>query len=90
MDDRKVRRDILDELEYDPSLDAAQIGVAVEHRIATLTGHMETYTQKLTAEKISLRVRGVRAVASEIEIRWPGDKRHADDEIAARALDIIS
>lgn len=90
MDDRKIRRDILDELESDPSLDAAQIGVAVEHGIATLSGHVESYAQKLMSESIAQRVRGVRAVASEIEIRWPGHKRHEDDEIAARALDIIS
>ena len=90
MDDRKIRRDILDELEFDPSLDAARIGVAVEQGIAALSGHVGSYAQKLMAESIAQRIRGVRAVASEIEIRWSGHKRHADDEIAARALDIIS
>ncbi|KQY21546.1 BON domain-containing protein [Rhizobium sp. Root482] len=89
MDDRRIRRDILDELEFDPSLDAARIGVAVEQGIATLSGHVGSYAQKLMAESIAQRIRVVRAVASEIEIRWSEHKRHADDEIAGRALDII-
>ncbi|NKJ07485.1 BON domain-containing protein [Rhizobium sp. SG741] len=90
MSDLKIRRDILDELEFDPSIDAATIGVSVENGVVTLSGHVKSYAEKTAAEAVARRVKGVRAIAEEIDVRWPEQKRHADDEIAARALDIIS
>lgn len=90
MTDLEIRRDILDELEFDPSIDAANIGVAVENGVATLSGHVKSYAEKVTAEAIARRVKGVRAIAEEISVRWPEQKKHADDEIATRALDIIA
>jgi osmotically-inducible protein OsmY len=90
MSDLKIRRDILDELEFDPSIDAAAIGVSVENGVATLSGHVKSCAEKMAAEAVTWRVKGVRAIADEIDVRWPEQKRHADDEIAARALDIIT
>jgi osmotically-inducible protein OsmY len=90
MSDSNIRQDVLDELEFEPSIDAANIGVAVENGIVTLSGHVGSYAEKKAAEAASRRVRGVRAIAEEIEVRYAGSKKHADDEIAARALDIIN
>jgi osmotically-inducible protein OsmY len=90
MSDLEIRRDILDELEFDPSVDAANIGVSVENGVVTLSGHVKSYAEKMAAEAIAQRVKGVRAIAEEIDVRWPEQKKHADDEIAARALDIIA
>ncbi|WP_454854545.1 BON domain-containing protein [Rhizobium binxianense] len=90
MSDSNIRQDVLDELEFEPSIDAANIGVAVEDGIVTLTGHVASYAEKTTAEAATRRVKGVRAIAEEIEVRYPERKKHADDEIAARALKIIS
>lgn len=90
MDDISLRQDVLDELEFEPSLDAAHIGVAVEDGVVTLSGHVSSYAQKIAAEKAIQRVHGVRAVAEELQVRYPNDKKVADDEIAQRALAIIA
>jgi osmotically-inducible protein OsmY len=89
MDDLALRALIEEELEFEPSLDAADIGVAVEGGIVTLTGHVKTYAEKVAAERAAQRVRGVRGIAQEIEVRYPGHKMIADDEIATRAVKII-
>lgn len=90
MDDKKLRQDVIDELAFEPSLNAETIGVAAEHGIVTLSGHVESYPQKLAAERSVWRVRGVKGLAQEIEVRLPGHKRRADDEIAQRAVDILA
>ncbi len=90
MDDKILRQNIIDELDFEPSINAAHIGVAVETGIVTLTGHVESYAEKIAAERAVERVRGVRAVAQEIEVRYAGHQKRADDEIAQRALDIIN
>ncbi|MDF2118607.1 BON domain-containing protein [Roseiarcaceae bacterium H3SJ34-1] len=90
MNDLNLRQDILDELEFEPRVHAANIGVAVEKGVVTLTGHVTSYAEKLAAETATLRVKGVRAVAQEIEVRYPSDKKSSDDEIASRALNIIA
>ncbi len=89
MTDKDLRRDVLDELDFDPSLDAGDIGVAVSEGVVTLTGHVGSYAEKVEAERAVRRVRGVRAIAQEIEVRYADEKKIADDQIAARALAII-
>jgi osmotically-inducible protein OsmY len=90
MTDRVLHQAVLDELEWDPSFNAAHIGVAVEDGVVTLTGHVGSYAEKVAAERAAKRVAGVRGVAQEIEVRYPSDKKTADDQIAKRALDILS
>ncbi len=75
--DVQLRQDILDELQYEPSIDAANIGVAVEGGIVTLTGHVRSYAEKHAAERIAERMKGVRAIAEEIEVRLPEHKKTA-------------
>ncbi|QEG00278.1 periplasmic protein [Stieleria maiorica] len=84
--DAHLQRDVLDELEWEPSVDAAQIGVTARDSVVTLTGHVPVYSLKHTAEEVAKRVHGVRAVANEIEVR-PSDTQVRDDaEIAAAAV----
>jgi osmotically-inducible protein OsmY len=90
MKDIDLKKDIIEELEYEPSIDAADIGVAVEDGTVTLTGHVRTYPQKREAERIVKRVKGVRAVAQEIEVRPLGSHLTADDEIAKRAVNSLT
>lgn len=90
MTDIALRQNILDELEFEPSIDAAHIGVAVEDGIVTLTGHVSSYWEKTTAENVVKRVKGVKGLAEEIEVRLVGLKGTADDEIARRAVDAIT
>lgn len=90
MDSITLRQDILDELEFEPSIEAAHIGVAVANGVVTLTGHVSTYSQKRKVEEVVRRVKGVRGIAEEIEVRPAGSHRTADDEIARRSLNVIS
>ncbi|MGO4671843.1 BON domain-containing protein [Bosea sp. 2YAB26] len=90
MNDLLLREYVLNELEFEPSVSAAHIGVAVENGTVTLSGHVGSYAEKLAAEHIVQRVKGVRAIAQEIEVRLPSDKKTNDDEIAQRAVDLIS
>ncbi|MCQ4163497.1 BON domain-containing protein [Tahibacter harae] len=90
MDDKQLRQNVIDELAFEPSIDAASIGVAAEHGVVTLSGHVSSYPQKMAAERAVWRVKGVRGIAQDIEVRLPGHKRRADDEIAQRAVNILA
>ncbi|MFI5016175.1 MAG: BON domain-containing protein [Hyphomicrobiales bacterium] len=90
MSDKRLRQDVLDELEFEPSLDAKNIGVAVDSGVATLTGHVASYAEKIAAENATRRVRGVRAIAQEIHVQSDGESRFSDDALAKRAADILS
>lgn len=90
MSDSTLRQDIIDELDFEPSVDAADIGVAVENGVVTLTGHVSTYAQKVAVEDVVRHVKGVRGIAQAIEVRPFGTHRTADDEIAKRAINTIS
>jgi len=87
--EHQLRQDVLDELEYESSVNADHIGVGVHAGVVTLTGFVSSYGEKLAAEHAVRRVKGVKAIAEEIEIRLPSDKKVADDEIAGRAVDIL-
>jgi osmotically-inducible protein OsmY len=82
--DANIQRDVLDELGWEPSIDAAQIGVIAKEGVITLTGHLPVYSAKHTAEEVAKRVHGVRAVANQIEVR-PSDEHVWDDEQMAAA-----
>jgi osmotically-inducible protein OsmY len=90
MDDKTLRQLITDELEFEPGINAAHIGVAVEKGVVTLTGHVGSYAEKVLVEDTVQRIRGVRALAEEIEVRYPSEKKTADDQIAERAINIIA
>jgi osmotically-inducible protein OsmY len=80
--DTQLRQDVLDELEWEPSIDANQIGVAVHNGVVTLTGSVPSYTERLAAERAAGRVSGVRAIAEEIEVKLPSSSQRNDTEIA--------
>lgn len=89
MNDTALRQDVIDEIDFEPSVNAAHIGVAVDDGVVTLSGHVSSYAEKMAAEQAAKRVKGVRAIAQEIEVRYPNDLKTADDEIAKRALNIL-
>jgi osmotically-inducible protein OsmY len=88
-DELKLQQHVIDELEFEPAVNAAHIGVSVRGSVVTLTGHVETFAEKFAAERAARRVKGVSAVAQEIEVHLPVDKKTSDDEIAQRALKIL-
>jgi osmotically-inducible protein OsmY len=83
-----VRFDVQAELEWEPSLDAAGIGVAVQDGAVTLTGHVKSYTEKLAAEKAAKRVKGVVAVANDLLVH-PAGARRDDSDIAKAVTDAL-
>src|SRR5271163_3830588 len=87
--DLELRRNVLDELEFEPSVNAVHIGIVANKGIVNLSGCVMSYAEKLAAENIARRVKGAKAIAEEIEVRLPSDRKHADNEIAARAVNIL-
>ncbi len=87
--DSELKRDVQAELKWDASINETEVGVAVKDGIVTLTGYLDTYAQKIAAEKAAKRVLGVKAVVQEIEVKiLSGDKR-TDVDIAKAALDSL-
>lgn len=86
----KLQQRVIDELEFDPALNAAHIGVSVRGNVVTLSGHVESFAEKFATERAARRVKGIAAVAQEIEVHLAGDKKTADDEIAQRAVKILA
>lgn len=78
------------ELGWEPSIDAAHIGVAANAGVVTLTGHVQSFPQKFAAERTAARVRGVKAVVEEIEVKLPYDIRRADEDIAGAAVERLA
>jgi osmotically-inducible protein OsmY len=87
--DMVLKGEVLDELEWEPSINATRIGVAVKDGVVTLSGEVESYHEKVEAERATLRVEGVKGVASEIEIHLPGTSHRSDADIARVALDTL-
>ena len=84
--DELIQRDVLAELKWEPRVRPNEIGVAVKDGVVTLTGWVDSYTKKWAAEEAAHRVRGVKAVANDIEVRLPGDAERTDADIAAAAV----
>jgi osmotically-inducible protein OsmY len=81
--DAQLKKDVITELEWDPAINASEVGVAVTNGVVTLTGHLDLYAKKYAIEKAVTRVEGVKAIAVEMDVKLePGHKR-SDTEIAA-------
>ena len=76
--DLRTRKFVTQQLEWDPSVDASAIGVAARDGAVTLTGFVNSYAEKLAAERAAKRVHGVRAVANDIEVKLRLGRTDAD------------
>lgn len=83
--DAQLKTDVTHELEWDPSIRASQVGVAVQNGVVTLTGHLETFAEKHAVERAVQRVQGVKALAVELDVKLSPDHRRSDSEIAQAA-----
>jgi len=81
--DAQLKKDVLAELEWDPSINATRVGVAVNHGVVLLTGHLDTFGEKQAVEKAVQRVAGVKAIAVELDVKLEPHHQHSDAEIAA-------
>jgi len=89
IDDTELRRRVLAELDWEPTVDASAIGVAAKDGIVTLTGSVNSYAQKRSAERTAKRVSGVKAVAEDVAIRLPGEALRSDTDIAQSLLSTL-
>ena len=87
--DLELQRDVMAELKWEPSIDPAHIGVAMKDGIVTLTGRVSSYAEKYEAEKAAKRVRGVKAVVNEIEVKLPSSSKRTDEDIAQMAVNAL-
>ena len=87
--DSQLKQSVLDELKWEPSIDAAHIGVTACEGVVTLMGHVDSYFQKSAAEMAAGRVKGVKA-AEEIEVKLPFNIKRSDEDIAAAAISRLS
>jgi osmotically-inducible protein OsmY len=84
--DHDIRRDVEDELRWDPDLDPTDIAVAVNSGVVTLAGFVRSYMQKYQAEAAAKRVAGAVGVVNDLEVRMPGIDERPDPEIARDAI----
>lgn len=80
--DSELQQDVIRELRWEPSIDAAHIGVEVKDSVVTLSGHVESFNEKWNAERVAKRVAGVKVLAVEIDVKLPGDTKLSDTDIA--------
>jgi osmotically-inducible protein OsmY len=80
--DAQLKNDVEAELDWEPAVDAAHIGVAVKDGVVTLSGHLDTFAEKHVAERAVRRVAGVRAIAEEIDVKLARSHVRSDSDIA--------
>ena len=84
--DVEIKEDVLDELAWQPDIDETEIGVIVENGVVTLSGVVDSYSKKLAAEKAVKRVKGVRAIAEDLEVKYGISYKKTDKEVAKAGL----
>jgi osmotically-inducible protein OsmY len=87
--DAELQRDVMNQLKWEPTIHAAEIGVAVKDGVVTLSGNVDTYAKRWAADRAAKRVYGVRAVAEEIKVTLAGSWKRADKDIAEAATDVL-
>ncbi len=88
--DAQIKRDVQDELIWEPSIDETKIGVSVEDGVVTLSGEVDSYAKKIAAEKAAKRVKGVRAVAEDIVVSYGLEDEKTDTEIAKAVVNALT
>lgn len=84
--DNDLKSAVLAELKWEPSVEASHIGVTAKDGVVTLMGHVASFAEKYAAETAAARVKGVKAIAEEVEVRLPFSIKHDDEAIAAAAV----
>ena len=88
--DAQLQQDVLAELNWDPAIGAAQIGVTVKDGVVTLNGHVGSFQEKWEAERATQRVFGVKALAVEMDVSLPDSSQRNDADIARSAENVLS
>jgi len=88
--DRKLQLDVLDELRWEPGVNATDIGVSVKDGVVTLEGSVDSFAEKWAAEGAVKRLPGVKALAMDIDVKLPGSSERTDAEIARAAENALT
>jgi osmotically-inducible protein OsmY len=86
MNDKLLQQAVIDELSWDPSISSEHIGVTARDGVITLSGHIPSYWEKRSALAAAIRVKGVKAVAEEVDVKLLGGSQWVDEKIAEHAL----
>jgi osmotically-inducible protein OsmY len=89
MTDRELQEHVQKALDWEPSIDAADIGVSVDDDVVTLRGDVKSYAEKAAAERVALAVYGVKAVANDINVRLRDEQQRTDTEIAQAVVSAL-
>jgi osmotically-inducible protein OsmY len=84
--DAQLQQDVVEELNWEPSINSTHIDVAVKDGVVTLTGYVSSFTEKWTAEHVVKGVSGVKAVVDDLEVRLLGVSERTDSDIARAAI----
>lgn len=87
--DFQLKEHVEEELSWEPSVNQTGIGVSVHDAIVTLSGRVRSYSEKGAAERAVLRIRGVKALASELEVTLPGEYERTDEDVARSAANVL-
>jgi osmotically-inducible protein OsmY len=87
--DSQLQLDVIDELKWEPGLDHENVGVSVNKGVVTLSGTVKSFSEKLLAENTARRVKGVRAIAEDLMVRYDWQPKTGDTEIAKRVADVF-
>jgi len=87
--DLQLQRDVLEELKFEPSIREAEIGVAAKGGVVTLSGFVDSYVEKFSAEQTAERVGGVKAVADEIKVKLSGAHQRSDTDLAHAVVNAL-
>jgi osmotically-inducible protein OsmY len=87
--DKQIQIDVIEELKWEPITADSEIGVAVKEGVVTLSGNVNSYAQKLAAERAAERVSGVLALADDLEVRLPMALERSDTDIAHAAVQAL-
>ena len=88
--DSDIQKDVTDEFKWEPSLRDDDIAVGVRDGVVTLAGFVDSYPEKWTAERVASRVKGVKAVANDLEVKLPSSSQRSDPDIAHAAVNALS
>ena len=87
--DSELQQDVMNELQWEPMVKAAEIGVGVKDGVVTLSGYVDAFYKRWAAERAAARVFGVKAVAEELKVRLPDSLERSDEDIARAASDAL-
>jgi osmotically-inducible protein OsmY len=87
--DSELQQDVMDELKWEPTIKAAEIGVGVTDGVVMLSGYVDSFYKKWAAERTAARVFGVKAIAEKIQVRLPGSLKRSDEDIARAASNAL-